>query len=70
MFRALFGFILTAISITAAVPTNRLAFDSLPHARFEFTGPVGTCHAQAVRLVRNGRNARDFINFSSRPMRR
>ena len=40
MLRALLGFILAAISISAAAPTNRLAFDSLPHARFEFTGPV------------------------------
>jgi hypothetical protein len=41
MLRASLGFILAAISISAAAPTNRLAFDSLPHARFEFTGPVG-----------------------------
>ncbi len=41
MLRASLGFILAAISISAAAPTNRLVFDSLPHARFEFTGPVG-----------------------------
>ena len=41
MLRASLGFILAAISISAAAPTNRLAFDSLPHARFEFTGSVG-----------------------------
>ena len=40
MLRASLCFVLAAISIAAA-PTNRLAFDSLPHARFEFTGPVG-----------------------------
>ena len=28
-------------SIALGAATNRLAFDSLPHARFEFTGPVG-----------------------------
>ena len=41
MLRASLGFILAAISISTAAPTNRLAFDSLPQARFEFTGPVG-----------------------------
>lgn len=41
MLRASFGFILAAVSISAAAATNRLAFDSLPRARFEFTGPVG-----------------------------
>ncbi len=41
MLRASLGFILAAISISAAAATNRLAFDSLPHARFEFTGPIG-----------------------------
>jgi len=41
MLRASLCFILAAVSIAAAAPTNRLAFDSLPHARFEFTGPVG-----------------------------
>ena len=41
MLRASLGFILAAISISAAAATNRLAFDSLPQARFEFTGPVG-----------------------------
>ena len=41
MFRTLLGFTLAAISISAAAATNRLAFDSLPHARFEFTGPIG-----------------------------
>ena len=40
MLRASLGFILAAISISAAAPTNRLVFDSLPHARFEFTGLV------------------------------
>ena len=41
MLRASLGFILAATSISAAASTNRLAVDSLPHARFEFTGPVG-----------------------------
>ncbi len=41
MLRASLGFILAAISISVVASTNRLAFDSLPHARFEFTGPVG-----------------------------
>ena len=40
MLRASLGFILAAICISAAAATNRLAFDSLPNARFEFTGPV------------------------------
>ena len=37
----MFCFASASISISASAPTNRLAFDSLPHARFEFTGPVG-----------------------------
>ena len=36
-----FGCVVSSGSISAAAATNRLAFDSLPHARFEFTGPVG-----------------------------
>lgn len=36
MLRASLGFILAAVSISAAVPTNRLAFDALPPARVEF----------------------------------
>jgi hypothetical protein len=39
--RASLCFILVAITISVSATTNRLAFDSLPHARFEFTGPVG-----------------------------
>ncbi len=31
----------SCVSILAADATDRLAFDSLPQARFEFTGPVG-----------------------------
>ena len=41
MARAWIAFFLAAFSISAAAVTNRLAFDSLPEARFEFTGPVG-----------------------------
>src|SRR5437867_11211773 len=41
MLRVSLGFILVAISISAAAAANRLAFDSLQHARLEFTGPVG-----------------------------
>ncbi len=41
MLRASLGFILAAISVSAAASTNRLAFDSLPQAQFKFTGPVG-----------------------------
>lgn len=41
MLRTSLGFILAASSISAAAPTNRLAFDSLLHGRVEFTGPVG-----------------------------
>ncbi|MEO6184073.1 MAG: beta-L-arabinofuranosidase domain-containing protein [Verrucomicrobiota bacterium] len=31
----------SCVSILAAEATNRLAFESLPHAQFEFTGPIG-----------------------------
>lgn len=41
MHRESLCFILAAISISAAATTNRLTFESLPQARFEFTGPVG-----------------------------
>ena len=65
MLRASLGFILAAISISAAAATNRLAFDSLPHARFEFTGPVGFRISRVEQEV-----VARLAGFHSRPAER
>jgi len=65
MLRASLGFILAAISISAAAPTNRLAFESLPPARFEFTGPVSErIHANLDHWLLRMPQANPGANFN------
>jgi hypothetical protein len=53
----LLGFASASVAIAAGAPTNRLAFDSLPHARFEFTGFAFAVVA-ASACTSSGRSAR------------